>query len=241
VQVNPSDAAHKEAMISMARRFSALAPNIAVKLPATFAGLDALESCAAEGITTTATVSFSVAQAVAIAERFRAGLARARAAGLKEGRCFAVIMVGRLEQYLADICADRPCAAASQDIGLAGIAVAARALDVYRARGYEASLLFAALRETRHVTAFAGAEAVLSISPRTQKALLAEDPPREEGFRERVAGEAIERLLGIGEFRKAYQPDGLAPEEFMAWGLVQRTLVQFAESGWNILERIAVP
>ncbi len=38
-QVNPSRAAEREAMMSMARRFHAWAPNIAVKLPAVSAGL----------------------------------------------------------------------------------------------------------------------------------------------------------------------------------------------------------
>ena len=62
-------------MLAMARQFHAWAPNIAVKLPVTAAGLDVLEECVAEGITITATVSFTVPQVVAIAERHRLGLA----------------------------------------------------------------------------------------------------------------------------------------------------------------------
>ena len=77
-QVNPSRAGDRDAMQAMARRFHNWAPNIAVKLPATSAGLDVLEDCVAEGITVTATVSFTVPQAVAIAERHRAGIRRAR-------------------------------------------------------------------------------------------------------------------------------------------------------------------
>jgi transaldolase len=76
-QVNPVRAGDRECMLPMAKRFHAWAPNIAVKLPATAAGLDVLEECIAEGITTTATVSFTVPQAIAIAERHRAGIAQA--------------------------------------------------------------------------------------------------------------------------------------------------------------------
>ena len=72
-QVNPLRAGDRDLMAAMAKRFHAWAPNIAVKLPATLAGLDVLEDCVAEGITVTATVSFTVPQAVAIAERHRAG------------------------------------------------------------------------------------------------------------------------------------------------------------------------
>ena len=93
-QVNPARAGDRDCMYAMAKRFHAWSPNIAVKLPATAAGLDVLEDCAAEGITTTATVSFTVPQVLAIAERHRAGSRRAREKGIEPGQCFAVIMIG---------------------------------------------------------------------------------------------------------------------------------------------------
>ncbi|HEY2015952.1 MAG TPA: transaldolase family protein, partial [Bryobacteraceae bacterium] len=105
-QVNPMRAGDRDCMFAMAKRFHGWAPNIAVKLPATAAGLDVLEDCAAEGITTTATVSFTVPQAVAIAERHRAGAVRARAAGIEPGKCFAVIMIGRLDDFLREVAHD---------------------------------------------------------------------------------------------------------------------------------------
>jgi transaldolase len=80
-QVNPKRAGDREGMLAMARRFHAWAPNIAVKLPVTAAGLDVLEECAAEGITVTMTVSFTVPQVVAIGERFEKGTRQSRAGG----------------------------------------------------------------------------------------------------------------------------------------------------------------
>ena len=44
-QVNPVRAGDRECMLAMARRLHAWAPNIAVKLPATGAGIDVLEEC----------------------------------------------------------------------------------------------------------------------------------------------------------------------------------------------------
>ena len=87
-QVNPARAGDRECMLPMAKRLHTWAPNIAVKLPATAAGLDVLEECVAEGITTTATVSFTVPQAVAIAERHRAGIRRARENGASTREVF---------------------------------------------------------------------------------------------------------------------------------------------------------
>src|SRR5207248_11302731 len=94
-QVNPLRAGDRGVMRAMARRLTQWAPNIAVKLPATSAGLDVLEDCAAEGITTTLTVSFTVPQALAIAERHRAGTLRAVANNIEPAKCFAVLMIGR--------------------------------------------------------------------------------------------------------------------------------------------------
>lgn len=105
-QVNPGKAADATAMIKMAKRFHAWAPNIAVKLPVTAAGLDALEECSAGGITVAATVGFTVPQVIAVAERYRRGLKRAQQAGKKPGPCYAVIMIGRLDDYLHDVAKD---------------------------------------------------------------------------------------------------------------------------------------
>jgi transaldolase len=38
------------------------------------------------------------------------------------------------------------------------------------------------------------------------------------------------------EFVKAYEPDGMAPREFITFGVAQKTLSQFREAGWGLLE-----
>ena len=86
-QVNPARAADRDCMLSMARRFHAWAPNIAVKLPATAAGLDVLEDCTAEGITATLTISYTVPQVIDIAERHRREIRRAEQNGKEPGKC----------------------------------------------------------------------------------------------------------------------------------------------------------
>jgi len=235
-QVNPARTADAKTMLAMARRFSAWAPNIAVKLPATATGLDVLEECAAEGITVTATVSFTVPQVLAVAERYRRGLARARAAGKATGRCFAVLMVGRLDDYLRDIAWDRNAGVSETDIQQAGLAVTKRAYALYKERRYEATLLVAALRGTYHMVELAGAHLVMSIHPTIQAALLQPGIPRECRIDIPVPAEVIGGLALLPEFVKAYEPDGMKPEEFLAFGLTQRTLTQFAESGWRLLE-----
>ena len=58
--------------------FSGLAPNIIVKIPATELGIAAMEEATYRGVSINATVSFTVAQAVAVAEAIERGLDRRR-------------------------------------------------------------------------------------------------------------------------------------------------------------------
>ncbi len=237
-QVNPSRAGDREAMLAMARRYHALAPNIAVKLPAVAAGLDVLEDCIAEGITATATVSFTVPQAIAIAERCRAGRRRALDRGIEPGRCFAVIMIGRVDDYLREVAQDSRAAATESDIRQAGLAVTKRAYRIYQERDYEAVLLVAALRGPYHLTDLAGAQLVMSMAPAPQEWFVTQDWPREERIGREIDADVVARLSTMPEFVKAYAPDGMSPEEFLAYGLTQRTLSQFVEAGWKPLEEI---
>jgi transaldolase len=235
-QVNPLRAGERDCMLPMARRFHKWAPNIAVKLPATAAGLDVLEDCVAEGITVAATVSFTVPQVVAIAERHRAGIARAKAAGIEPGKCFAVIMIGRLDDYLREVARDNQVAVSEGDIRQSGIAVTKRAYQIYKDRGYEAVLLVAALRGEYHLTELAGADVIMSIAPAFQTPFVTLDLPREVRIDVPVAPDVVERLQQMPDFIRAYEPDGMTPAEFVGFGPTQRTLCQFCEVGWKLME-----
>jgi len=235
-QVNPNRAGDREAMNAMARRFHDWAPNIAVKLPCTSAGLDVMEDCVADGITITMTVSFTVPQALAIGERHRKGAERARQKGIEPGKCFAVLMIGRLDDYLREVAHDNRAPVSESDIRQSGLAATKRAYQIYKEKGYEAVLLVAALRGPYHLTELAGAELVMSIAPAAQTWFVEQDHPREVRIDKPVPQDVIERLRSMPEFVKAYEPDGMKPEEFVAYGVTQRTICQFIEAGWKLLE-----
>ncbi|HUV08880.1 MAG TPA: transaldolase family protein [Spirochaetia bacterium] len=235
-QVNPALAGNRESMLSMARRFHEFAPNIAVKLPVTAAGLDVLEECTSQGITVTATVSFTVPQVIAIAESHRRGIRKAESSGIKAGRCFAVIMIGRLDDYLRDLALDSRAPVEAGDLTQAGLAVTKRAYTIYKDCDYEAVLLVAALRGNYHMTELAGGELIMSIHPKSQKPLLSSDIPMEERIQLPISGDITRRLSKIPDFIRAYEPEGMKPEEFISFGVTQRTLTQFYETGWRPLE-----
>jgi len=235
-QLNPARAWDVETMLAAARRYHAWAPNISVKVPVTLAGLDVMEELAAEGITFTATVSYNVPQLLEVAKRYQKGLTRARQAGTLTGRCFVTQMIGRIDDYLRDVACDNKTKVSESDIRQAGLAMAKRTYAIYKEQGYEAVLLIAALRGTYHMVELAGGEIIMSIHPRYQAMLLQPDVPRELRIDVPIAPEVIRRLETIPEFVRSYEPDGMTPEEFISFGVVQRTLTQFDEVGWKLIE-----
>jgi transaldolase len=235
-QLNPSHAGEREAMMEMARRFHSWAPNIAVKLPAVAAGLDVMEDCIAEGITACATISFTVPQVLAIAERCRAGRQRAVRKGIMPGKCYAVIMIGRLDDYLREVANDNKLPVSESDIRQAGLAVTKRAYRIYQERKYEAVLLIAALRGSYHLTELAGAGLIMSMTSAAQEWFIAEDHSRKERIDSEIAPDVVERLSAMPEFVKAYEPEGMKPADFISYGASQRTLSQYIEAGWKLLE-----
>ena len=74
IQTDPRLFRNGQAILEQAIRFDALAPNMIVKIPATGAGIWAIEEATARGISINATVSFSVPQALAVAEAVERGL-----------------------------------------------------------------------------------------------------------------------------------------------------------------------
>jgi transaldolase len=235
-QVNPTKAGDAGFMLDMARRLAKWAPNICIKLPVTAAGLETLEECVAEGMSVCATAGFTVAQTLAVAERHLKGLARAAANGVKPGKCFAVVMVGRVDDYLRDVAHGRKAEVSESDIIQSGTAVIKRAYTLFNERGYKAILMPAGMRGHYHLSALAGAAMSMSVAPKIA-AMAREIPqPWTEHILEPVAADVIARLMTIPEFVRAYEPDGMKPADFITYGVVQRTLSQFVEAGWLPIE-----
>jgi len=76
----------------------------------------------------------------------------------------------------------------------------------------------------------------MSIAPAWQGPFVSRDLPREERIGCEIPLAVIDRLRTMPEFVRAYEPDGMAPEEFISYGVTQRTLAQFIEAGWKLLE-----
>ncbi|MDL2236394.1 transaldolase family protein [Christensenellaceae bacterium OttesenSCG-928-K19] len=235
-QLNPAFAGDYEQMLAQARRVHSWAPNIAVKLPSTHAGVRVIEQIAAEGIPICATLNVTVAQALAVAQAYERGKKKAVENGIRPALCLVVQQVGRLDDYLRDVAKDREADVSEDDIIMAGLAVAKRSYQIFEDQGYSSVIMPAGLRGSYHMTEMAGAKVTFTINTRIQDMILEEDPPREERINLPVDKAVIKRLQTVPEFCRAYEPDGIAEEDFITYGVVQKLLSQFMETGWAPLE-----
>lgn len=238
IQTNPANYRDAEAILAQARRFHALAPNLHVKIPATAAGIAAIEAATYEGISITATVSFTVAQAVAIAEAVERGLARRTAEGLDNATLhpICVIMVGRVDDWMGAVATRDNLTLHPSSLPWAGVAVMKKAYALFQARGYRSRLLVAAYRHHLHWSEFIGGDLIVSIPPDWQKRFNASDVAVAPRMDTPVDPAVVDDLCGhLPEFRKAYDEDGLQVDEFDSYGATVRTLRTFIASYHELL------
>src|SRR5690349_16414443 len=102
IQTNPALYRNAAAITEQAVHFDSLAPNMIVKIPVTNAGIQAIEEATFQGVSINATVSFSVPQAIAVAEAVERGLHRRAADGKSSEQMAPVctIMVGRTDDWM---------------------------------------------------------------------------------------------------------------------------------------------
>ena len=233
-QTSPLHCGDVDFMVDQIKTYGPWAPNLEIKVPATRAGIEAYEEGVALGYNMAATVSFTVPQVLAVAEAAERGKKRAIANGIKPGLTAAVIMAGRLDDYLRDVAHDTKADVKESDITQAGIAVMKKAYKIFNEKGYSTWILPAGLRGANQVYEMAGAKMIFSIAPKIAK-LIDPNAPQEERIDIPVADDVIERLMTMPEFRKAYLEDGMTQDEFMTFGSTNRTIDQFINDGWNQL------
>ena len=234
IQTDPRNFRNPKLLANQAIEFSKLAKNMIVKIPVTSEALTAFEEVTYQGVSINATVSFSVAQTIAVAEAVERGLKRREAEGLDISQMGPVctIMVGRVDDWVK-VSAEK--SGVSIDPGVmewAGVAVFRNAHKIYTERGYRTRLLSAAFRNHMHWSGIIGGDAVISPPYAWQVRINNSGiTPNLNSVNEPVEARILEPMLEkLPEFRKMYEPTGLKPEEFTNFGATLRTLRGFLQS-----------
>ena len=229
-----------EKMADQAAYFNSLAPNIQVKMPISEAGLKAFEEATYRGVSVNATVSFSLAQAVALAEAVERGLKRREAEGLDTAHMTPVctIMLGRIDDWLKKAVARDGLAVKPEALEWGGVAVFKKAYQIFKARGYRTRLLTAAYRNLYHWSELIGGDVSMTITSKYLKMFDKSDVEIRNTMDDPVPACWLEELLKLKEFRRAYEEDGMTPAEYEHYGAFITCLEGFFKGYETLLQLI---
>jgi transaldolase len=230
IQTDPRLFRDSMAIIEQAVKFDQIAPNMIVKIPATQAGIVAIEEATYRGISINATVCFTLPQCVAVAEAVERGLTRREREGKQIVTMGPVctIMVGRLDDWLKVLIEKENIAIDPGYTEWAGVAVFKKTYQIFQQRGYRLRLLSAAFRNHMHWSEFIGGDVVISPPYSWQIRFNASDIPVQNRIDQPVDPKIVQQLSGkFSDFRRASSEGGLALPEFDSFGPTRRTLRQF--------------
>jgi len=240
MQTNPIYYMDTNKLVEQSLHFNALAPNIQVKMPATEGGLAAFEEATFRGVTVNATLCFSVAQTIAVAEAVERGLKRRERMGLDDSMIAPVcmIMVGRIDDWLKIVAKRDGIVITPGHIDWAGIAILKKAYVILKERGYRIRLLAAAYRHHLHWSELIGGDLILSIPYEWQVLFNNSDIDVKERINNLVDPIIVDELYRkFPDFRRAFDENGMRHSEFIKFGVTACTLRAFIE---NYREQLAI-
>lgn len=228
-QTNAKYYRNKDLLIQHAIELANTVENSQIKAPASKAGIEAFEEMTYLGISINATVSFSVAQAIAVAEAVERGLKRRKNEGLPIDHMNPVctIMAGRVDDFLKKYCKNNNILVEPEILEWAGVAVVKNAYKIYIERNYNTKLLVAAYRNPYHWNQFIGGKIILTIPYEWQLKYNDSNYEINSTIDLPVCETTLNKLTQIDEFNKAFLPNGLNPEDFEHFGPFVDTMNQF--------------
>ncbi|WP_343250178.1 transaldolase family protein [Diplocloster hominis] len=239
IQTNAKYYRNTGKMINQALHLNSLGENMQIKMPACEAGIAAMEEVTYQGVSINATVSFTVAQAVCVAEAVERGLERRKAEGLPVEHMAPIctIMIGRTDDWMKEYIKKTGMVIEPEALEWAGVAVMKKAYRIFREQGYTTRLLTAANRNQYHWSEFIGGDLAQTINYSWHKRLNACQVEVKDRIQEPIKEEYLRELNRMEEFRKAYDEYGMRPCDFETYGAFQATLDTFI-AGYDDLCRL---
>jgi transaldolase len=230
IQSDPFLEEETENIVREALACRELGPNVISKIPATAAGLKALELVMREGIPVIATEMMSVAQTLAVLEVWE----RVRNSMPDCPVLFVTHITGIFDECLQKQARADGVELRNERLRQAGRLVARKVYDlVHERRDGKLTMLGGGARRNCHFTDMVGADMHVTINPSMALELIEENTVVEERFFDPMDPVLIEELHAhLPIFRKAWDQNGLSEEEFETFAPVRYFRDMFL-AGWK--------
>ena len=253
-QLDPRLFTEKEIMYRQADELAALQPNVMIKVPASMEGVEVVRHLTSKAICTNVTTCFTLPQILAVARAAKEGVEIAKKNGVDMSRWRAVIthMIGRLterKELLAQA-EYRGIELTEADRKWFGLAVFKRAYRMLWEGGYPSKMLLCSVRPGPLVAGkqrfwdieeLAGGDIVYTLPPYGLEPLFALGDHlefRPHAIDEPVPQASINKILQIPYGIQAYDPNGLALEQFNTHPATLYTAADFSKAANGLEEYV---
>ena len=221
-------------IVDYGKHNAALSPNITPKVPVVPEGIEAIGELLAAGISINSTEIFAVGQFVDVAEMYL----KATKGMKNKPTLFYSHIAGIFDEYLGNYIRDNNVDISPDTAWQAGCTVAKKMEAMRIERRYPLKMISGGARGLQHFTEIVGAEAQVTINwDGASDALLEQNPPVVQRFLRPTPQSVIDELcVKLPDFKKAWLPDGLPPEEYEHFGPVHLFWTAFA-NGWETVRK----
>jgi transaldolase len=213
-----------------------LGPNVMIKIPATKAGLEAMNVLIAENTPINATEVMGISQALEICRMYER---ISRQTG-KRPKVYYSLITGIYDEYLQKWVNEQGIGISSDMVYVAGLAIAKKTYAITKAHWPEIGYIGGGVRGLHHFTEMVGADVCITMNWQGQaEELLKLNPPVVSRFFNPVQEMILDELLEkVPEFARAYKANGLPVQEFGAYGPVEYFRHMFIQAWESAIESI---
>lgn len=233
------DPIHEEdpgVIIEEGRKNSEMNPNVMIKIPATEAGLKAMEVLIAENTPINATEVMGISQALDVCKIYH----KVSQESGKKPKIFYSLITGIYDEYLHKSVEKQGTEIEPDILYMAGLIIAKKVYNMTKALYPEVGFIGGGVRGLHHFTEMVGGDVCITMNwPGQAEELLRQDFPVVPRFFNPAPEKYIDELLvKVPEFRQAYMTDGLSVEEYEHFGPVAYFRDIFISSWVKALEHI---
>lgn len=234
IQGDPVHEHSSQVIIEEARENGKLGPNIAIKIPCTSSGLEAMKTLIPEGYAVNATEIMSVSQGIELCEMYES----VSAACGKRPKLWLSFIAGIYDEFLENYVRDNGVEIEKDILRQAGLAATRKMYRIIHDRGYSATIIGGGARHIRHFTEMVGGDQVVTINWKgTADILLERNEDVVHRFLNPVPDDVIDELLEkLPDFRRGWVPSALGVEEYEDFGPVVLFRSMFLKSWNSVLE-----
>ncbi len=236
IQGDPIHEEDPEVIINEGRLNREMGPNVMIKVPATKAGLEAMDLLISENTPINATEVMGLSQALDICRMYEKISKRTG----KNPKIYYSLITGIYDEYLKKWVENEKIDISPDILYIAGLVIAKKTYQITKAKWPDIGFIGGGVRGLQHFTEMVGADACITMNWEGQaEELLNLNQPVVSRFFNPVPELFVDEMLEkVSEFRRAYTINGLSVDEYEEYGPVEYFRHMFIVAWENALQMI---